>query len=128
MFPFQGFGSKSLNEDRLKFGDKPKPQMQVDSDPSEYASMMYTDIAGCNMIEAIVDAVENLSVEAEVETEADVAECQMVDINKEEDYVEETTPEPQLDEKLKKFYPTAEEELIDFLNRCCRGNFQRSSY
>ena len=81
---------KGLNEGRLKFGDKPKPQMQVDSDPLKEASMMYTDIAGCNMVEAIVDSVKNLAVEAEVEAEADVAECQMVAITKDVGYVEET--------------------------------------
>jgi len=56
--------------------------MQVDSDPLKDASMMYADIAGCNMVEAIIEAVKGLSVEAELEAEADVAECQMVDITK----------------------------------------------
>jgi hypothetical protein len=66
---------KGLNEGKLKFGDKLKPQMQVDSDPLKDANMMYTDIRCCNMVEAILDVVEGLSVEAKVETEADVAEC-----------------------------------------------------
>ncbi|KEH17010.1 hypothetical protein MTR_0054s0250 [Medicago truncatula] len=79
---------KALNEGRLKFGNKPKPQMQVDSDSLKEASMMYTDIAGSNMVEAIIDVFGDLSVEAE------------------------------FDEKIKTTYPTAEEELIDFLNRC----------
>jgi len=92
--------------------------MQVDYDPLKDASMMYTDIAGWNMVEAIIDAVKNMSVEAEVKAEADVAECQMVDITKDAEYVEETTPEPQFDAKLKTAYHTAEEEFIDFLNRC----------
>ena len=92
--------------------------MQVDSYRLKDTSMMYTDIAGCNMVEAIIDVVENLYVEAEVEAEVDVAECQMVDITKDAEHVEEATPEPQFDEKLKTTYPTAEEELIDFLNRC----------
>jgi hypothetical protein len=83
--------------------------MQVDSDPLKDASMMYTDIAGCNMIEAIVDAVEGLSVKTEVETGADVAECQMVNITKDAGYIEETTLEPQFDEKSKAAYPTTEE-------------------
>jgi len=59
--------------------------MQVDSDHLKDASMMYTDIAGCNMVEAIIEAVENLSVEAEVGASGDVAECQMVEITKEEE-------------------------------------------
>jgi hypothetical protein len=98
--------------------------MQVDSDPLKDASMMYTDIAGCNMIEAIVDAVEGLSVKTEVETGADVAECQMVNITKDAGYIEETTLEPQFDEKSKAAYPTTEEELIDFLNRCRLKNYE----
>jgi len=45
---------KGLNEGILKFGNKPKPQMYVDSDPLKDASMTYTDIAGCNMVDAII--------------------------------------------------------------------------
>jgi len=115
---FRDLVQKRLNEGRLKFGDKPKPQMQVDSDPFKDASMMYADIAGCNMVEAIIEVVEDLSIEAEVEAEADVAKCQMVKITEDAEYVEETTPEPQFDENLKAAYHTAEEKLIDFLNRC----------
>jgi hypothetical protein len=63
--------------------------MQVDSDPLKEASMMYTDIVGCNMVEAIIDAVE-----AEVEAEADVVECQMVDITKDAEHIKEISPEP----------------------------------
>jgi len=48
----------------------------------------------------------------------------MVDITKDAGDVEETTPEPQFDEKLKAAYPTTEEELIDFLNRCRLKNFE----
>jgi hypothetical protein len=113
---FRDLIQKGLNEGRLKFVGKPKPQMQVHSDPLKDARMMYTDIAGCNMVEAIIDVVEGLYVEAEVEARADVAECQMVDITKDAKHVEETTPESQFDEKLKTTYPTTEEELIDFLN------------
>jgi len=92
--------------------------MQVDYDPLKEASMMYIDIAGCNMVEAIINAVENLSVEADVGAKTEVAECQMVGVTKDAEYVEEMALEPQLDEKLKTTYPLAEEELIDFLNRC----------
>jgi len=115
---FRDLVQKGLNEGRLKFENKPKPQRQVDSDPLKDASMMYTNIAGCNMVEAIIDVVENLSVEAEVEEETEIAECQMMDITKDAEHVEETASEPQFDEKLKTAYPTAEEELIGFLNRC----------
>jgi hypothetical protein len=83
--------------------------MQVDFDPLKDASMMYTDIAGCNMVEAIIDVVEYLPVKAEVGTEADVSECQMVDIIKDAEHVEETAPEPQFDKRFKTTYPKTEE-------------------
>jgi len=115
---FRDLVRKGLNEGKLKFGDKSKPQMQVDFDHLKDASMMYADIAGCNMVEAIIEAVEGLSVEAEVEAKADVVECQMVDITKDAEDVEETTLEPRFDEKLKETYPTTKKELIDFLHQC----------
>ena len=92
-FLFRHLVQKGLNEGKLKFGNKIKPQMQVDSDPLKDVSMMYTDIAGCNMVEGIIDVVEDLSVKAEVGTETDVAECQMVDVTKDAKHVEETAPE-----------------------------------
>jgi predicted RNA methylase len=73
--------------------------------------MMYTEIVGCNMVEAIVDAVEKLTVKAEVEAKVDVAECQMVDITKDIQSVEETVTEPPFDEKMKATYPTTAEEV-----------------
>jgi len=36
---FRNLVQKVLNEGRLKFGDKPKPLMQVDSDPMKDASV-----------------------------------------------------------------------------------------
>ena len=110
---FRDLVQKGLNEGRLKFGNKPKPQIQVDSDPLKDVSMLYTNIAGCNMVEVIIDAFEDLSLEVEVGIEADVAECRLVDITKDAEHVEETVPEPQFDEKLKIAYPTVEEELIE---------------
>jgi len=110
---------KGLNEGRLKFRNKPMPQMQVDNDP-----LKDVDIAGCNIVDAIIDVVENMSVEAKVEAEADVVECQMVDITKHVEHVEETSQGPQFDEKLKTVYLTTEEELIDFLNRCRLKNYE----
>jgi len=48
----------------------------------------------------------------------------MVDITKVSGDVEDPTPEPRFDEKLKAAYSTAEEELIDFLNRCRLKNIE----
>jgi len=81
---FRDLVQKGLNEGRLKFGDKLKPQMQVGSDPSKDASMMYTDIADCNM----------------VEEKANVAECQMVGIVRNPEDNEDFVIEFQSDEKL----------------------------
>ena len=54
--------------------DNTKPQMQVNVDPIKDVDAMYTEVASCNVVEAIMEAVKKLSVEAEV----DVVECQMV--------------------------------------------------
>ena len=62
---------KALNEGILKFGDKSKPQMQVDVDPLKAVDVMYAEIVDCNVVKAIIDVVEKLSVEAIV----DVAAC-----------------------------------------------------
>ncbi|AES96971.2 hypothetical protein MTR_5g043720 [Medicago truncatula] len=56
---------RALSEGRLKFGDKTKPQMQVDVDPLKDVNAMYTEVASCNVVEAIADTVEKLYVEAE---------------------------------------------------------------
>jgi len=41
---------RALNEGRLKFGDKSKPQMQVDVDPMKAVDAMYTEVADCNVV------------------------------------------------------------------------------
>jgi hypothetical protein len=68
---------KALNEGRLKSGDKAKPQTQVDVNPLKDADAMYTEVADCNVVEAINDAVKKMYVDAKV----DVAECQMVEVS-----------------------------------------------
>jgi len=94
--------------------------MQVDFGPLKDASMMYADIAGCNMVEAIIEVVEGLSIKVEVEAEADVVECQMVDITKDADYIKETTPEPRFDEKWKAAHLFAENDISTMLSRRTR--------
>ena len=71
---FRDFVQRALNEGRLKFGDKTKPQMQVDVDLLKDVDAMYTEVVGCNVVEAIVDVVEKLPVEAKV----DIAEYHKV--------------------------------------------------
>jgi len=75
---FRDLVQKALNEGRLKFGDKSKPQMQVDVDPLKAVDEMYTEVAHYYVVEDIIDDVEKLSVEEKV----DVVECQMVEVSK----------------------------------------------
>jgi len=105
---------KAMNEGKVKFGDKTKPQMQVDVDPLKDIDAMYTGVAGYNVVDAIVDAVGKLSVEAKV----DVVACQMVEVSGGPKSADEVILESHFDEKVKVAYHMDEEELIDFLNRC----------
>jgi hypothetical protein len=66
-------------------------------------------------VEAIADVVEKLSLEAK----DDAAECQMVEVF---GNPKDADGKLQFDEKEKAAYPMAEEELIDFLNRCRLNN------
>ena len=84
-------------------------------DPLKVVDAIYIEIANCNVVEAIIEAVEKLSVEAN----ADVAECQMVEATKGPKVTDEVISESQFVEKIKMAYHMAEEELIVFLN-CCR--------
>ncbi|MCH79898.1 hypothetical protein A2U01_0000659 [Trifolium medium] len=83
---------KALNEGRLKFDEKVKPQMNVDSDPLQVAETSYAEPFDCLMVEAM-----------------EVTQIQAV-------------PEKEYAEKIKVVYPRAEEELVDFLNSCKLNN------
>jgi len=100
---------RGLNDGRLRFGDKAKPQMQVDGDSLKDIDAMYTEVASCNVVEAIADAVE---------AKKDVVECQIVEVSRNPKDTDEIVSELQFDEKAKTAYPMAKEEMIDFLNRC----------
>jgi hypothetical protein len=80
---------KAFNEGRLKFGEKPKA-MKFDAEPLQNAETLYAEPQEIMMVEAM-----------------EVAEGQVEEI-----------PEEQYFEKMKVVYPHAEEDLIDFLNRC----------
>jgi len=69
-------------------------------------------------VEIIADVVETLYVKEK----DNVAECQMAEVSGNPKDADENTLELQFDEKAKAAYPTAEEELIDFLNRCILKN------
>ena len=60
---FKDLVQRGLNEGRLNFGNKTKPQMQVDVDPLKDVDAMYAEVASCNVVEAITDIVENDEIE-----------------------------------------------------------------
>jgi len=111
---------RALNEGRLKFGDKTKPQMQLDLDPLKDVDAMYTEVASCNVVEAIADAVGKLYVEAE----DDVVKRQMEEFSGSPKDSDKIVSKPKFDEKEKAVYSMDEEELIDFLNRCRLKNYE----
>jgi hypothetical protein len=78
--------------------------MQVDVDPLKYVDAMYTEVASWNVVEAIADDVDKLSVGAK----DDVAEYQMVEVYGNPKDADEITPELHFDEKAKATYPMAE--------------------
>jgi hypothetical protein len=84
---------KALNEGRLKFGEKPKA-MKVDTDPLQAADTLYAEPHAIMMVEAM-----------------EVTDVQIQEI-----------PKKEYTEKIKVVYPHAEEDLIDFLNRCKLDN------
>src|SRR6266487_4786636 len=92
MCSFQGFGAKSIDEGRLKFAEKTKPQMKVDTDPLPKVDVNYVEVYDCNM----VDVVDPALVKA--------------------------VPEKEYEKKVQEVYPKAEEELVDFLTRCKLNN------
>ncbi|MCH81893.1 hypothetical protein A2U01_0002687, partial [Trifolium medium] len=90
--PYTWTVQKALNEGRLKFDEKAKPQMKVDSDPLQVAEASYVEPFECLVMEAM-EVTQILAV-----------------------------PEEEYTEKIKVLYPQAEEELVDFLNRCKLNN------
>ncbi|KAK2422316.1 hypothetical protein QL285_032860 [Trifolium repens] len=86
---FRDLVQKALNEGRLKFGEKPKAT-KADAEPSQNADTLYAEPQAIMMVEAM-----------------EITEVQV-----------EKIPEEEYFEKMKVVYPRAEEDLIDFLNRC----------
>ncbi|CAJ2649107.1 unnamed protein product [Trifolium pratense] len=86
---FRDLVQKALNEGRLKYADKAKPPMKVDSDPLPPADATYVEVYDCNMVE-VIDAAAPIKV----------------------------VPEEEYEKRVREVYPNAEEELVDFLNRC----------
>ncbi|MCI86572.1 myb-related transcription factor, partial [Trifolium medium] len=58
---------KALNEGRLKFADKAKPQMKVDTDPLPSADATYVEVYDCNMVDVVDHALVKAIPEKEYE-------------------------------------------------------------
>jgi hypothetical protein len=91
---FRDLVQKALNEGRLKFDEKSKPPMKVDTDPLQVAETSFAEPYEFMMVEAM-----------EVTTL-------------------ESIPEEEYIEKIKVVYPKAEEDLLDFLMKCKAKNHQ----
>jgi hypothetical protein len=86
---------KALNDGRLKFGDKTKPQMQIDEDPLQVSDASYVEPVHCMMVDAM-----------------DLTGGGQIVAVSEDDYAE----------RVEGVYPKADEKLVDFLNRCHSKN------
>ena len=105
MYSFERFGARS-NQGRLKFGDKAKPQMKIDSDPlqAEEANLV-------EPVEALVVEINNMNL---VET----TEVMMVEFDDDLDPKAREVTEWDYDQKVEEVYPKSGEDLVDFLHRC----------
>jgi len=106
---FRDSVQKALDEGMLKFGDRPTQPMQVDVDPLKKSDSMYLEIASLNMVEIFevnpIVATNGPKVDVEMVTEGH--KC-----------ADTVIIEDQYEEKIQVVFPKAEEDLIDFLNRC----------
>ncbi|XP_045788321.1 uncharacterized protein LOC123883528 [Trifolium pratense] len=59
---FRDLVQKALNEGRLKYADKAKPPMKVDSDPLPPADATYVEVYDCNMVESLALSREKWSL------------------------------------------------------------------
>ena len=111
---------KALDEGRLKFGEKTKQPMQVDVDPLKKADSMYAEVIGINIVDIVENFDGQLPVEKPALGENPQADDEMIIEDHQSTYALVT--EDQLIEKMEVAYPKAEEDLIDFLNRCKISN------
>jgi len=94
--------------------------MQVDADPLKKDDSMYAEIIGINMVDIIEDFGRQLLTEKLAFSESPQAKDEMVtDDHRSTDAL---ITEDQLVKKMEVAYPKAEEDLIDFLNRCKISN------
>ena len=106
---FRDLVQKALNKGILKFGDKPKQPMQVDIDPLVRSDSMYLEATGLNMVE--ISEIDPIAA-----TDGPKVDVKMV--TKGHKCADIVITGDQYEEKIQVLFPKAEEDLIDFLNRC----------
>ena len=111
---------KALDEERLKFGDKAKQPMQVDADPLKKADSMYAEIVDVNMVNVSDVVGTGIPIGATIPKEKAQGDAEMATENHR--FEDAVVTEDQFAEKMTAAYPKAEEDLIDFLNRCKISN------
>jgi len=117
---FRDYVQKALDEGILKFGDKAKQPMQVDANPLKKADSIYAEIIDINMVDIVEDFGRQLPAEKPAIGERPQATDEMVtDDHRSEDAL---FTEDQHVKKMEVAYPKAEEDLIDFPNRCKISN------
>jgi len=117
---FRDSVQKALDEGRLKFGDKAKQPMQVDADPMKKADSMYAEIIGINMVDIVEDFGRQIPAEELAPSENPQARDEM--ITNYHQSVDVPITEDQMVKKMEVAYPKAEEDQINFLNRCKISN------
>ena len=110
---FRDSVQKALDEGRLKFGDKTKQTIQVEADPLKTADSMYAEVVGINMVDV---SKEFMAFETSAHEESLSANAEKV--AEDHHFDAEMVTEDQFVEKMKTTYLEAEEDLINFLNRC----------
>ena len=114
---FRDSVQRSLDEGRLKFGDKAKQPIQVDVDPLKTADSMYTEVVSINMVDV---SEELMAIEESMKAEDLPTNDEKV--TKDHHFDDAMVTKDQFAEKTKIAYPKSEEDLIDFLNRCKISN------
>jgi len=117
---FRDSMQKALDEGRLKFGDETKQPMQVDANPMKKVDSMYAEVVDVNMVDVFGAVSTGIPTGARMSKEKVPGNAEMATESHPLENAEVT--EGQLAEKMTEAYPKADEDLIDFLNRCKISN------
>lgn len=143
-FLFRDLVQNAVKDGRLRFGDKKKSQMKIDSDPLQVPYTHYTEPTIINMVEAFegcnkntkmvettegfkkksdeTEATEGLRVKLEKlkTTDGTNLEINMVEVSSEKEANKENSR--QCKEQVRVFYPKSDEILVKLLHRCQKKN------